>query len=166
MKRTLTLSVLLSLSAASPLALALGLGDAQVGSTIDSPLRATVPLLAAPADLDPGRVNVTLASAGAFEAAGMSLTPAARSVRAEVRRRNGALVLDLASQSPVTDPWLDLLLEFHMPDGRRDVRQARQALFLLPRFVRRTFPRYPLPFLKLRKMPVAYLVLERLQEFY
>lgn len=128
MKRTLTLSMLLSLSAASPLVLALGLGDAQVGSTIDSPLRATVPLLEAPADMDPGRIKVTLASAGAFEAAGMILTPAARSVRAEVRRRNGALVLDLASQSPVTDPWLDLLLEFQMPDGRRDVRELTLLL--------------------------------------
>lgn len=128
MKRTLTLSTLLSLSAASQLALALGLGDAQVGSTIDSPLRATVPLLAAPADMDPDRVNVTIASAGAFEAVGMTLTPVAKGVRAEVKRRNGTLVLDLASQSPVTEPWLDLLLEFQTPDGKREVRELTLLL--------------------------------------
>ncbi|MBB3229606.1 type IV pilus assembly protein FimV [Halomonas stenophila] len=126
MNRKLTLTMLLSLSAASPLALALGLGDVEVRSTLNAPLRASIPLTDA-AGLQAGLLNATVADPGAFQAAGLTRTPLAASVHLEVSRRQGQLVLDLATERAVREPWLDLLLRFDWPGGR----QLREVTLLL-----------------------------------
>lgn len=126
MKRKLTLAMLLSLSAASPLALALGLGEAEVNSTLSAPLRASIPLTDS-AGLQPGLLNVSVADAEAFAAAGLSRTPLAASVKMEVTRRQGRLMLDLTTERAVREPWVDLLLRFDWPGGR----QLREVTLLL-----------------------------------
>ncbi|MCA1770472.1 MAG: hypothetical protein LC652_11200, partial [Halomonas sp.] len=126
MKRKLTLAMLLSLSAASPLALALGIGDADVRSTLNAPLRATLPLTDA-AGIQAGLLNVSVADERAFVAAGLPRTPLAASVRLAVEQRQGRLVVDLTTERPVREPWLDLLLRFDWPGGQ----QLREVTLLL-----------------------------------
>ncbi|MFO8046019.1 MAG: FimV/HubP family polar landmark protein [Halomonas sp.] len=126
MKRKLTLAMLLSLSAASPLALALGLGEADVRSTLNAPLRATLPLTDA-AGIQAGLLNVSVADERAFAAAGLPRTPLAASVRLAVEQRQGRLVVDLTTERPVREPWIDLLLRFDWPGGQ----QLREVTLLL-----------------------------------
>ena len=126
MKRKLTLAMLLSLSAASPLALALGLGEAEVKSTLSAPLRASIPLTDS-AGLQPGLLNVSVADEGAFSAAGLTRTPLAASVKMEVTRRQGRLMVDLTTERAVREPWIDLLLRFDWPGGQ----QLREVTLLL-----------------------------------
>ncbi len=126
MKRKLTLAMLLSLSATSPVALALGLGEAEVSSTLNAPLRASVPLVDA-AGIQPGLLNVTVAGERAYAAAGLARTPLAASVRVAVQRRQGQLFVDLTTERPVREPWLDLLLRFDWPSGQ----QVREVTLLL-----------------------------------
>lgn len=128
MKRVVTLSTWLFLMTASPLAPALLLGDAQVNSPIGSPLRVTAPLLDAPAGAVPESIDVSIASEAAFEARGMALTPLVQGIRAEVKRHNGALALDLSSRHPASEPWFDLLLEFRMPGGERETHELTLLL--------------------------------------
>jgi pilus assembly protein FimV len=126
MKRKLTLAMLLSLSAASPMALALGLGEAEVRSTLNAPLRATIPLTDT-TGIQPGLLNVSVADERAFAAAGLARTPLAAGVRLAVDQRQGRLVVDLTSERPVREPWLDLLLRFDWPGGQ----QLREITLLL-----------------------------------
>ncbi len=126
MKRTLSLTTLLPLSLVSPLALALGLGNAEVGSTLNAPLRATIPLTDT-AGLQAGLLNASLADAEAYRAAGLTRTPLAASVEMAIRRRQGRLVLELSTERAVREPWLDLLLRFDWPGGR----QLREMTLLL-----------------------------------
>ncbi|WP_104201909.1 type IV pilus assembly protein FimV [Billgrantia saliphila] len=119
MRRKLTIAMLLSLSAAgSPLALALGVGEADVRSTLNAPLRAVVPLTDT-AGLDPERLKVSVADTREFESAGLARTPLAASVRADVEVHQGQWVVKLASERVVREPWMDLLLRFDWPDGRQ-----------------------------------------------
>ncbi|TDR54867.1 FimV-like protein [Halomonas ventosae] len=126
MKRKLTLAMLLSLSAASPLALALGLGEAEVNSTLNAPLRASIPLTDS-AGLQADLLNVSVADERAFSAAGLPRTPLAASVKMDVSRRQGRLVVDLTTERAVREPWVDLLLRFDWPGGQ----QLREVTLLL-----------------------------------
>lgn len=118
MNRKLTLAMLLSLSAASPLSLALGLGEADVRSTLNAPLRASLPLTDA-AGIEPGLLNVSVADERAFEEAGLERTPQAASVQLSVAPRSDRLVVELTTERPVREPWLDLLLRFDWPGGQQ-----------------------------------------------
>ncbi|WP_166637501.1 MULTISPECIES: FimV/HubP family polar landmark protein [Halomonas] len=118
MKRKLLLAMLLSLSATSPLALALGLEEAEVNSTLNAPLRASIPLTDS-SGLQAELLNVSVADEQAFSSAGLSRTPLAASVKMEVTRRQGRLVVDLSTQRPVNEPWLDLLLRLEWPGGQQ-----------------------------------------------
>ena len=126
MKRKLTLAMLVSLSTASPLALALGVGDAEVNSTLNAPLRASIPLTDS-SGLQVDLLNVSVADESAFSAAGLPRTPLAASVKAEVSRRQGRLVVDLTTERAIREPWLDLLLRFDWPGGQ----QLREVTLLL-----------------------------------
>ncbi|WP_280553804.1 FimV/HubP family polar landmark protein [Halomonas sp. 25-S5] len=126
MKRKLTLAMLLSLSAASPLALALGLGEAEVTSTLNAPLRASIPLTDS-SGLQADLLNVSVADERAFSAAGLPRTPLAASVKMDVTRRQGRLIVDLTTERAVREPWVDLLLRFDWPGGQ----QLREVTLLL-----------------------------------
>jgi pilus assembly protein FimV len=122
MKKTLTWITWLSLSAVSPFALAVGLGQASVGSYLNAPLNASIPLLESSGyALDQLRVSV--AEPADFAAAGLEWTPLAASVRAQVIEQQGQRQVRLSSDQPMQEPWLDLLLAVESPDGQqlRDV---------------------------------------------
>lgn len=118
MKHTLSLTTLLPLFLVSPLALALGLGNAEVVSPLNAPLRATIPLTDT-GGLEVGRLNASVADGDAYRAAGLTRTPLAASVDLAVRRRQGRLVLELTTEGAVREPWVDLLLRFDWPGGRQ-----------------------------------------------
>ncbi|MCE8025868.1 FimV/HubP family polar landmark protein [Billgrantia aerodenitrificans] len=126
MRRKLSLAMLLSLSAVSPPALALGVGEVDVRSTLNAPLRAVIPLTDT-AGLDPERLRVSVAGSREFESAGLLRTPLAASVSADVEVRQGRWVVTLASERVVREPWMDLLLRFDWPSGT----QLREVTLLL-----------------------------------
>ncbi|EWH01162.1 type IV pilus assembly protein FimV [Halomonas sp. BC04] len=126
MRRKLTIAMLLSLSASSLQALALGVGEAAVNSPLNAPLRATIPLTDT-SGLEPELLRVSVAEPREFEAAGLTRSPLAASVRAAVQVREGQLVVDLITERAVREPWLDLMLSFEWPGGR----QLREVTLLL-----------------------------------
>ncbi|QOR39269.1 tetratricopeptide repeat protein [Billgrantia diversa] len=126
MRRKLTLAMLLALSGASPLALALGVGEADVRSSLNTPLRAVIPLTDT-AGLDPDLLRVSVAEAREFDSAGLVRTPLAASVKTDVAVRQGQWVVTLSSVRAVREPWMDLLLRFDWPSGR----QLREITLLL-----------------------------------
>jgi pilus assembly protein FimV len=126
MRRKLTLAALLSLSAASPQVLALGIGEVDVRSSLNAPLRAVIPLTDT-AGLDPELLRVSVAGPREFESAGLVRTPLAASVRADVEVRQGEWAVTLVSERSVREPWMDLLLRFDWPSGR----QLREVTLLL-----------------------------------
>ncbi len=105
---------------------ALGLGEAEVRSTLNAPLRATIPLTDS-AGIQADLLNVSVADERAFTAAGLPRTPLAASVRLAVEQRQGRLVVDLTTERTVREPWLDLLLRFDWPGGQ----QLREVTLLL-----------------------------------
>ncbi|NIC04375.1 FimV/HubP family polar landmark protein [Billgrantia bachuensis] len=122
----MTLAMLLALSGTSPLVLALGVGEVDVRSSLNTPLRAVIPLTDT-AGLDPDLLRVSVAESREFESAGLVRTPLAASVKADVAVRQGQWVVTLSSERAVREPWMDLLLRFDWPSGR----QLREVTLLL-----------------------------------
>lgn len=118
MKRTLAWITWLSLSAVSPIALAVGLGQATVSSYLDTPLEAAVPLLES-SDYALSDIRVSVADQTDFAAAGLEWSPLAAGVRAQVVEHQGRRQVRLSSGQAVQDPWLDLLLTLEFPGGQQ-----------------------------------------------
>ncbi|ASK18773.1 type IV pilus assembly protein FimV [Halomonas sp. N3-2A] len=131
MRKQLTGMLGLSLSAISPLAMALGLGQATVSSPLDAPLEATVPLQEsehfALSDL-----RVDLANESAFRALGLEWTPLTASISVQVQEQPAGHRLLLRSSQAVHEPWLDLLLTISSPEGRQT--RALTLLFDPPEY--------------------------------
>lgn len=122
MKKTLTWITWLSLSAVSPIALAVGLGQASVSSYLDAPLDASIPLLES-SDYALDDIRVSVAEQSAFASAGLEWTPLAASVRVQVQEQQGRRQVSLMSEQPMVEPWLELLFTIEYPGGQqsRDV---------------------------------------------
>lgn len=118
MKKTLTWITWLSLSAVSPIALAVGLGQATVSSYLDTPLEAAIPLLES-SDYALSDIRVSVADQTDFAAAGLEWSPLAAGVRAQVVEHQGRRQVRLSSGQAVQDPWLDLLLTLEFPGGQQ-----------------------------------------------
>lgn len=98
-------------------AYALGLGGIESRSTLNQPLSARIPLHAVqPDELDSIRVN--LASAEAFARAGVERPFHLSKLRFEVTADNGSPVILITSREPITEPFLDFLIEVSWPRGR------------------------------------------------
>ena len=122
MNKTLTWITWLSLSAVSPFALAVGLGQASVSSYLNAPLDASIPLLES-GDYELDAIRVGVAEPSDFASAGLEWTPLAASVRAQVIEHHGQRQVRLSSEQTMPEPWLDLLLTVEFPGGQqfRDV---------------------------------------------
>ncbi|HDZ48253.1 hypothetical protein LCGC14_0210140 [marine sediment metagenome] len=118
MKKTLTWITWLSLSAVSPIALAVGLGQATVSSYLDTPLEAAIPLLES-SDYALRDIRVSVADQSDFAAAGLEWNPLAAGVRAQVVEYQGRRQVRLSSGQAMQDPWLDLLLTLEYPGGQQ-----------------------------------------------
>ncbi|CAM4011867.1 FimV/HubP family polar landmark protein [Vreelandella rituensis] len=126
MRHTFTFAMLLVLLSTSPLVMGLGLGQATVQSPLNTPLKASIPLIDT-SGFDVEQLRVQIADKRDFEAIGLSRTPLAASVRANISREQGEWQVQLSTQRPVNDPWLDLLLYLDSPQGR----QMREVTLLL-----------------------------------
>jgi pilus assembly protein FimV len=109
-------AVLMGLSATD--ASALALGRVTVQSALGEPLRAEIDVPEITAD-ELSSLRATIASPETFRAAGFDYNPAMGSIQVTLQRRpDGRHFLQLSSQRPVNDPFIDLILEASWSSGR------------------------------------------------
>lgn len=122
-----TLSAAIALAMALPLgAQAAALGKLTVLSSLGQPLRAEIDVTAVGAD-EAGKLTARLAPAEAFRRANMDYNPVLSSLSIVLEQRQGRHVIRISSSQPVSDPFVDLLLEL----GSGEARQLREYTFLL-----------------------------------
>lgn len=114
----LSAAVALALGAISTDAAALALGRLNVQSALGEPLRAEIEVTEiTPAEAD--GLKVKIASADAFNAAGVPYNAALADVRTNLQRRaDGRYVVRLSSNRMLSEPFIDLLLEATWNSGR------------------------------------------------
>ncbi|MCL7931101.1 FimV/HubP family polar landmark protein [Halomonas llamarensis] len=116
MKQPITLAMLFTLAMSSSWVHALGVGDAQVGSTLNAPLDASIPLVDAQ-QYSPETLSVRLAKRSAYASAGLEWSDVIADVNATLQGQPPTI--RLTSSQSVDVPWLDLLLVIEYPSGRQ-----------------------------------------------
>lgn len=108
-------------------ALALQLGEIQVKSTLNQPLVAAIPLQ--PKNLtELEGLSVSLAPADDFARAGLQITPTDQTLQFHVvSDNNGQKLILVTSTQPITDPYLDFLIQVNTREGK----QVREFVVLL-----------------------------------
>ncbi|WP_432241054.1 FimV/HubP family polar landmark protein [Herbaspirillum robiniae] len=131
--KKLPLSQIKKLSAALALALAVplgahaaSLGKLTVLSSLGQPLRAEIEVTAVSAE-EAGKLSAKLASAEAFSRANVDYNPVLSSLAFAVEQRQGRHFIRISSSQPVSDPFVDLLLELSAGDSKL----VREYTFLL-----------------------------------
>ncbi|TNF62164.1 MAG: fimbrial protein FimV, partial [Burkholderiales bacterium] len=111
-------AILCTSLAMPPDAHALALGRIVVQSALGEPLRAQIDV----PDIDAAEaesLRVTLGSPQTYRAAGIDINAALINLQVALRRRpDGSAYLQLTSQRPVTEPFLDLIIEANWASGR------------------------------------------------
>ncbi|MEM9531882.1 MAG: FimV/HubP family polar landmark protein [Pseudomonadota bacterium] len=98
--------------------LALGLGEIQVSSKLNEPLAAEIELLYDD-PTEPESTEVSLASAADFERVGLDVESINVPLEFEIAQNAaGRYVIVVRSLEPVTDPFVDFLIEVNWPNGR------------------------------------------------
>lgn len=118
LKRFTTQLVAAGLIAVPLMAHAAGLGKLSITSALGQPLAAEIELFAADkAELD--SLSANLASDQAFRDARVEFAPVLSSLRFSVEKKpDGRAVLKVTSSRPVTDPFIDMLVELNWASGR------------------------------------------------
>lgn len=99
-------------------AAALGLGRITVQSALGEPLRAEIDISEINAD-EANSLRAGVASPDAFKQAGLEYTPAVVGLQVSLQKRaDGRPFLRLSSTRPVTEPFVDLVLEANWSSGR------------------------------------------------
>ena len=97
---------------------ALGLGEITLHSQLDQPLNAEIRLRGL-GDLDPDQIIVRLAPAADFERSGVDRLYSLTEMRFDVRPgKSGEGVVQIRTEQPVREPYLDFLIEVRWPSGR------------------------------------------------
>ena len=106
------------LAVASANAFSLGLGEIELDSALNEDLRATIDLLDA-GELGPAEIVVSLASTEDFERVGVErfffLTDLEFTV---TEGDNGQSVVSVKSSRPITEPYLNFIVEVLWPNGK------------------------------------------------
>ncbi len=118
MNRSLKLSILVALTLSSAQALALGLGQIRVKSTLNKPLVAEIPLrVDYPGEAD--KLEVSLASAKQFERVGLDRMSLSVQLHFKVTTNAaGQKVIRVTSEQPVRESYLDFLVKVDWPRGQ------------------------------------------------
>jgi pilus assembly protein FimV len=118
LKRFTTQLVAAGLIAMPLMAHAAGLGKLSITSALGQPLAAEIELFTADkAELE--GLSATLASDQAFRDAHVDFAPVLSTLHFTVEKKpNGTAVLKVTSSRPVTDPFIDMLVELNWPSGR------------------------------------------------
>ncbi|WP_406827950.1 FimV/HubP family polar landmark protein [Microbulbifer sp. ARAS458-1] len=98
-------------------ALALGLGEIKLNSTLNQPLDAEIKLLQT-RGLGENEIKVRLASTEDFERAGVDRGYALDGIRFDVDYSSGQPVVRITSRTPIREPFLNFLVETRWPSGR------------------------------------------------
>ena len=110
-------TLVLTLGVAPPEAHALSLGRLSVQSALGEPLRAEIELPQITPE-EAQTLRATPASAEVFRLHGLEYSSAVHDIRIKLERRpNGSAVLRLSSNRPVTDPFVDLVLDTSSSSG-------------------------------------------------
>ena len=97
---------------------ALGLGEIELRSYLNQPLKANIELLEVQ-DYDSTEIRSKLASSGDFENAGIERSAQLLNLRFKVERSDdGRMQIVVSSQRPIQEPFLNFLIEVHWPAGR------------------------------------------------
>src|SRR5438105_3939113 len=124
-----SISIVAALAASLALAAAAnaaGLGRLTVLSTLGEPLAAEIEIVSLQPGEDEG-LAARLASADVFAQAGIDVNPALNTVRITIERRDKRAYLRVTTREPISEPFLDLLIELQWPSGRL----VREYTFLL-----------------------------------
>ena len=122
-RRHLSVSVLASAiallgSVASPVAHALGLGQMNIQSALGEPLKADIDILEINA-AEAASLKASIAPADAFKAAGLEYSAAVVNMQVTLQKRaDGRPFLRLSSTRPMTEPFVDVILEAAWSSGR------------------------------------------------
>ncbi|SOY46984.1 FimV/HubP family polar landmark protein [Cupriavidus taiwanensis] len=117
----------LGLLLAQPAAYAAGFGQLRVQSNLGQPLQAEIDISGVTAEEAAG-LSVKLAPPGAYASAGLTYLPAVGSLRLEVERRaNGSYVARVRSSQPISEPFVDILVDMSWASGK----VSRAYTFLL-----------------------------------
>lgn len=112
------LALALSLAGISSSVDAAGLGRLTVQSALGQPLRAEVEITSVSADEAP-TLGARMATQSAFRQANLEFNPALSALRFDLERRGeGSYVVKITSLRPVSEPYLDLLIELTWATGR------------------------------------------------
>ena len=127
MKSKLRIACAALLTATALPALALQLGEIQIKSALNQPLVAAIPLQ--PKNLtELEGLTVSLAPAQDFARAGLKVTPTDQTLQFHVvTDNNGQKLILVTSTQPITDPYLDFLVQVNTREGK----QVREFVVLL-----------------------------------
>lgn len=116
---------------------ALSLGRLTVQSALGEPLKAEIEITQISAAEMEG-LQAAIAPAEAFRAQGMEYTSVAGAIHVQLLRRSGgSAVLQLSSEQPVNEPFIDLVIDTHWASGKL---QRNYTLLLDPPSSRRSTP--------------------------
>lgn len=115
--RKLALAVGLVSALGGNAALALGLGEIKLNSTLNQPLNAEIKLLQT-RGLGDNEIKVRLAGPEDFERAGVDRSYLLNELRFDVDYSGGEPVIRISSDIPIREPFLNFLVETRWPSGR------------------------------------------------
>lgn len=117
MLRKLAIAIAASGAMSAAQVYALGLGEIQLDSALNQPLDARIKLVKA-SELENWEIKPSLASANEFENAGVERVFFLNNVKFEVEREAGEVYVNLSTQQPVVEPFLNFLVQVDWPNGR------------------------------------------------
>lgn len=102
----------------SPQLMALGLGEIDMQSALNQPMRAVIDLTSS-SDTDPSSIKVSVASLEAHQRAGLTKSQVLSSFRFSVEKgKNGNAEVVVTSTDTIREPYIEFLLELEWPKGR------------------------------------------------
>ena len=116
--RKLAVALALAGALGAEMAHAVGLGQIKLESYLNQPLKAQINILDV-GDLSPDQILVGLASNQDFSQAGIKRTYDLSKLKFKVvRESNGNMVVNVTTDNPVHEPYLDFLVDLNWPNGR------------------------------------------------
>jgi len=116
--RKLAVALALAGTLGAEMAHAVGLGQIKLESYLNQPLKAQINLLDA-GNLSPDQIIVGLASNQDFSKAGIKRTYNLSNLKFKVvRGANGNVVVNVTTDKPVHEPFIDFLVDLNWPSGR------------------------------------------------
>jgi len=117
MLRKLAIAIAASGAMSAAQVYALGLGEIELDSALNQPLVARIKLVKA-SELENWEIKPALASSEEFENAGVERVFFLNNMKFEVEREGGDVFVNLSTQQPVVEPFLNFLVQVDWPNGR------------------------------------------------